>query len=109
MCKKGKETMYKKIKKAIKETTKEPKHLDKLEELYSMYAFNKDALSPSEFCDLWQVKETGVTYNQARYYLFEDNLHEIIEDELKPQREEDWDLIEELVEQYFKMGEKQKI
>ena len=69
MCKKGKETMYIKIKKAIKETTKEPKHLDKLEELYNMYAFGKDALSPSEFCDLWQVKEIGVTYKQGITYL----------------------------------------
>jgi hypothetical protein len=100
--------MEEKIKKIIHDTTEEPKHLDKLEELYSMYAFNKDSLSPSEFCDLWQVKETGVTYNQARYYLFEDNLHEIIEDELKPrpQTDKEWELLEQLVEEYFNKGVK---
>jgi len=101
--------MYKKIKKAIVDTTTEPKDLDKLEELYSMYAFGRDALSPTDFCDLWQVQETDVTYNQVRYYLFEDNLHEIIEDELRPLKEEYWDLIEELVEQYNNMGVKERI
>ena len=109
MCEKGKETMYKKIKKVIADTTTKPKHLDKLNEYYERYTFNRDEWSPSDFCDITEVRETKVSYNQVRYWLFDDSLIDILWDELRPSSKEEKDLIEELVEQWYEMGVKQEI
>ena len=89
------------IEKVIEETTKRPKHLDKLNEYYRAYTFNRDELSPSDFCEITEVRETKVSYNQARYWLFDDNLLDIVNDELRPTSKEQWDTIEELVDQWY--------
>jgi len=100
---------YTEIKKIILDTTTKPKQLDKLNQYYESYTFNRDELSPSDFCDITQVKETKVSYNQARYWLFDDSLIDIVWDELKPISKEQKDLIEELVEQWYEIGTHQAI
>ena len=101
--------MYKKIKKIIVDTTTKPNHLDKLNDLYNNYVWGRDELSPTDFCDNWEVEETKVSYNQARYWLFDDNLYDIVWDQLRPDSKEEKDLIEELVNQWYEMGTKQEI
>ena len=99
---------YTEIKKTILDITTKPKQLDKLNQYYESYTFNRDELSPSDFCDITQVKETKVSYNQVRYWLFDDSLIDILWDELKPTSKKEKDLIKELVEQLMRIeGEKQ--
>ena len=100
---------YTEIKKTILDITTKPKQLDKLNQYYESYTFNRDELSPSDFCDITQVKETKVSYNQVRYWLFDDSLIDILWDELKPTSKIEKDLIKELVEQWYEMGTHQAI
>lgn len=100
---------YTEIKKTILDITTKPKQLDKLNQYYESYTFNRDELSPSDFCDITQVKETKVSYNQVRYWLFDDSLIDILWDELKPTSKKEKDLIKELVEQWYEMGTHQAI
>ena len=103
------EDISKKIKKIIKETTTKPVHLDKLMGLYEKYVYRRDMISPIDFLDDREVQEFGVSYNQVCYWLFDDNLIEILETELRPQTHEVQELIEELADEWYESGTKQEI
>jgi len=101
------EQMTKKIQKIIKDTTTKPKQLDKLQDLYDKYVSGRDELSPSDFCDDSEVKETNVTYNQVRYWLFDDDLIDIVTSEMSTHPENYYELIKDLVDDWYDKGTKE--
>ena len=103
------EDISKKIKKIIKETTTKPVHLDKLMGLYEKYVYRRDMISPTDFLDDAEVQECGVSYNQVCYWLFDDNLIEILETQLRPQTGEVQELIEELAFEWYESETKQQV